>query len=73
MPIIASELTAILKTAFPDATLMLKDLAGDDDHWEVTITSPQFQGKTHIEQHKMVQTAVKDCNIHALSIKTKAG
>mgnify|MGYP002777194902 CR=1 FL=1 len=70
MPIKKNELEELIKAALPDAQIELKDLAGDEDHWQATVISAKFAGKSRIEQHKMVQEAVKSRNIHALSIKT---
>ena len=71
MPITQDVLEATLQQAFPDAAITCQDLAGDDDHWAVTVVSPVFTGKTRIAQHQMVQQAVKDHAIHALSITTR--
>ncbi len=70
MPITETELKAKLKARFPDGVIEVKDLAGDNDHWQVSITSSAFAGQPRIAQHRLVQDAVKDENIHALSIKT---
>lgn len=70
MPITEQELTNAVQTAFPDAQVTCKDLAGDNDHWQVTVVDATFKGKPRIQQHRMVQDAVKDHDIHALSIKT---
>lgn len=70
MPIEEKELENLIRSAFTDAEIEITDLAGDNDHWQVSITSPAFEGKNRIEQHKMVQAAVADHDIHALSIKT---
>jgi stress-induced morphogen len=71
MPISQNILQESLQTHFPDAEVTCKDLAGDDNHWEVTITDKSFEGKPRIQQHKMVQKALSEHNIHALSIKTE--
>ena len=60
-----------LHSHFPDAMVTCKDLAGDDNHWEVTVVDKSFKGKTLIQQHRMVQQALSDHDIHALSIKTE--
>lgn len=72
MPISEIDLETALKKKFPDAQIECQDLAGDEDHWEVKIVDPIFQGRSRIQQHKMVQEAVVDYDIHALSIKTAA-
>ncbi len=70
MPISHYELENLLKKSFPDGQIECIDLAGDDDHWQVHITSSQFKGLTKIAQHKLVQKAVSGMDIHALAIKT---
>ena len=71
MPIEYSELEETLKSAFPDGQIVITDLAGDNDHWQVEIRSSLFEGKSRIQQHKIVQEAVSEKDIHALSIKTQ--
>ncbi len=70
MPIEKEILQAKLEEAFPGAEIALNDLAGDNDHWQASVKSDLFKGKTRIAQHRMVFDAVKEYNIHALSIKT---
>lgn len=72
MPIKENELKSLLNNAFPESKIEAKDLAGDEDHWEVKITWAGFAGKSMIQQHRMVQEAVKGKDIHALSIKTNS-
>lgn len=74
MPMTAQEITSRIEAALPDAHIELKDLAGDNDHWQVTVTSASFQGKLRVAQHKMVMQAFGDdlgTTLHALSIITK--
>ena len=64
-----------LSEAFPEAEITLTDLAGDDDHWQAEIVSPQFSGKTRVAQHQMVYAALKGTmggELHALALKTRA-
>lgn len=70
MAISATEIESCLQAAFPEARYELVDLAGDNDHWQVTITSHAFAGKSRIQQHKMVFEAFKGKDIHALAVKT---
>lgn len=72
MPITHDELYTALSSAFPAASITLTDLAGDNDHWSVTIRAQEFTGKNRIAQHKLVQQAVAGLNIHALAIKTES-
>lgn len=72
MPISERDLQSVIKRRFPDAKVECLSLAGDEDHWEVRIVDPVFEGQSRIQQHKLVQEAVADHDIHALSIKTSA-
>lgn len=59
---------------FPDALIELKDLVGDENHYELTITSESFNGKSRVEQHRMVNEALAEelkGELHALSIITR--
>jgi len=51
-----------------------QDLTGGGDHWQVIIVSAAFEGKGLVEQHRMVNEALKepigDQRIHALALKT---
>jgi len=52
---------------------MVKDLVGDGDHLQATVIATQFEGKTLLEQHKMVLNPLKENlkeRLHALSVKT---
>ena len=68
------ELEALIKEAFPDATVEIQDLAGDENHYSATVISSQFAGKSKIEQHKMVYSSLKGKmgnQLHALALTTK--
>ena len=68
------EIEKHIKEAMPDASIEIKDLAGDNNHYSAIITSSQIKGKTKIEQHKMVYNSLKGKmgnELHALAIKTK--
>ncbi len=71
MPILQSDLENHLKNAFPNGQVIVTDLAGDNDHYQAEITCATFKGLNRIQQHQKVYAALKDCDIHALSIKTK--
>ena len=73
MPLPAPEIEARIKAALPDATVEILDLAGDDDHFQVTVTSSAFTGRTRVQQHKMVYEAIggdMGTTLHALAVKT---
>jgi stress-induced morphogen len=71
----AKEIEGFIQTAFPDAEIKLVDLAGDGDHYELTVISKAFEGKSRIAQHQMVYAALQGhmgSTLHALALKTKA-
>ena len=68
------EIETLIKESLPDAKIEIQDLAGDGNHYSATIIYSQFSGKSKIEQHKMVYSALKGKmgnELHALAIKTK--
>lgn len=68
-------LEGFLTEAFPEAEIVLTDLAGDNDHWQAEIVSDQFRGITRVAQHQMVYAALKGKmggELHALALKTRA-
>ena len=67
------EIRNLIKESIPDAEITIQDLAGDDNHYSATIKSKIFNGKSKIEQHKMVYKSLKGKmgnELHALSINT---
>jgi stress-induced morphogen len=74
MPMPAKEIEVLLKESFPEGEIELVDLAGDNDHFSVTVTSERFRGKSRVAQHKMVFAALKGAMsgpLHALQVKTQ--
>ena len=48
-------------------------VVGDGQHFEAVIVSPEFRGKTRVQQHQAVYRALGDRmreEIHALSMRT---
>jgi stress-induced morphogen len=73
MPMPAEQIRDYVRQAFPDATIELVDLAGDNDHYALTVISNAFAGKPKIQQHKMVYAALQQhmgTTLHALQLKT---
>lgn len=49
------------------------EVVGDGQHFEAVIVSPEFRGKTRVQQHQVVYRALGDRmreEIHALSMRT---
>jgi stress-induced morphogen len=71
----ASEIERMIKAAFPDATVEIKDLAGDGDHYAAHVVSSAFKGKSRVQQHQMVYGALGGRMgdvLHALQLTTAA-
>ena len=67
------EIENLIKESMPDAEIIIKDLAGDENHYSATIKSKIFAGKSKIEQHKLVYKALKGKmgnELHALALNT---
>ena len=68
------EIKSLIKESIPDAEIVIEDLAGDNNHYSATIKSKLFNGKSKIEQHKLVYKSLKGKmgnELHALAINTK--
>ena len=64
----------ILKT-FPNAKITIDDLRGDGDHYAAQIITEEFRGKTRVQQHQMIYSAMEGKmgkELHALALNTSA-
>ena len=69
----ASEIKRLIKDGIPDAAVTIEDLRGDGDHYAAHVVSTAFAGKTRVQQHQMVYTALKGSMgdaLHALALQT---
>jgi stress-induced morphogen len=69
----AHEIERLIKAKFPDASVTIKDLAGDGDHFAAHVVSAAFKGKTRVQQHQMVYEALggrMGGALHALALTT---
>tara|TARA_B100000963_G_C22620311_1_gene669594 strand:+ start:901 stop:1131 length:231 start_codon:yes stop_codon:yes gene_type:complete len=74
MPLRADEIEKLIKEDIPDATIEIKDLMGDNNHYTAVIKSKLFNNLNKIEQHKLVYKSLKGKmgnELHALSITTE--
>jgi stress-induced morphogen len=70
----ADDIIAKIRAALPDAVVHMKDLTGTSDHWEASIVSEAFAGKSLIQRHRIVMSALADemkGPIHALTLEVK--
>ncbi|MBN9430932.1 MAG: BolA family transcriptional regulator [Bosea sp.] len=71
----AREIEGLIKAALPDARIVIRDLAGDGDHYAAEVVSESFRGKNRVQQHQMVYAALKGNMggaLHALALQTSA-
>jgi len=69
-----NEIKKLIKESIPDATIEIKDLMGDNNHYAAVIKSSKFNNISRIEQHKLVYKSLKGKmgnELHALSITTE--
>ena len=74
MALSIEEIKTLITSSIPDATIEIKDLMGDSNHYSAKITSKIFNGKSKIEQHKLVYKSLQGKmgnELHALSITTE--
>ncbi len=75
MAMAANEIEALIRSALPDATVQVEDLAGDGDHYAATVVSEAFRGRSRVQQHQMVYAALQGRMggvLHALALQTSA-
>lgn len=70
-----ADIERLIKTGLPDATVEIRDLAGDGDHFAATVISESFRGKSRVQQHQMVYASLEGNMggaLHALALQTSA-
>ncbi len=75
MPMDPAEIERLIKAKLPDASIEIKDLAGDGDHYAARVESRAFKGKSRVQQHQMVYDALGGRMggvLHALALTTAA-
>lgn len=75
MPMSAQQIEQLIKEGLPDARVTIEDLRGDGDHYAAHVISKEFVGKSRIQQHQMVYSALKGKmggELHALALQTSA-
>lgn len=75
MAIAQDKLEEILQEKFPNAQIKIVALVNDGDHYSVEIIDKIFANKTRVQQHKIVNEALKEIlggRLHAMQLKTSA-
>jgi stress-induced morphogen len=73
MAMAAEDIETMIRAAFPDAAIEIRDLAGDGDHYAAKVVSPAFAGMSRVKQHQAVYAALKGkmgTDLHALQLET---
>ena len=69
------EIKQRIEAAIPGAEAEVEDYTGGGDHFKATVTAAAFEGRSRIQQHRLVYEifgAEIGGPIHALSLKTLA-
>ena len=75
MPMAAQDIVRLIQDGIPGAQVEIEDLAGDGDHYAATVVAAAFAGKSKVQQHQMVYTALGGRMggvLHALKLTTMA-
>lgn len=68
------QIQKIIEQALPESHVKVIDPMNDGVHLSAEIQSPAFNDKSRVEQHRMVNNALKeyfdDGSLHALQFKT---
>jgi len=73
MPMAAEEIETLIRAAIPDAEVVIRDLAGDGNHYAAKVVSPSFAGMSRVRQHQLVYMALggrMGGELHALQLET---
>ncbi|MFN3675732.1 MAG: BolA/IbaG family iron-sulfur metabolism protein [Sphingomonas pseudosanguinis] len=73
MPMAADDIAAMIRTAIPDATVEITDLAGDGDHYAAHVTAASFAGMSRVARTRAVYAALggrMGGELHALQLTT---
>lgn len=63
----------LIRAGLPGAEVAVRDSTGSGDHFEATVVSPAFAGKSKVQQHQLVYRALGTAlsgPIHALALQT---
>lgn len=74
MAMTVEDIKLLILEAMPAAEIDIQDLAGDGNHYHATITAPDFEGKSRVQQHQLVYRALGDRmggELHALALTTQ--
>ena len=71
----AATLKGLIEAGLPGASVAVEDVRGDGQHYAATVVSDLFEGKTRLEQHRMVFRTLQGrigADLHALQLTTRS-
>ena len=69
----AQDIEALIRAAFPKASITITDLAGDGNHYAAEVIDDSFKGLNRVQQQRAVYAALKGkmgTELHALQLET---
>ena len=72
-----NDIKNLILESFPEAIVKITDLAGDGNHYAAEVIDTSFVGKSKLQQHRAVYSALKgkmdgaNGELHALALTTK--
>jgi stress-induced morphogen len=70
----AEKLTERIRRGLPGAEVEVVDLKGTGDHFQARVVSAAFEGRSLIEQHRLVKDCLEEWlrtgELHAFTLKT---
>ncbi len=69
----ADRIRVLLEQTLPDCKAVVTDPSHDGRHFQAEVSSSVFAGKTRVQQHQLVYSALGEhmrSDIHALQLKT---
>ncbi|MFT5206462.1 MAG: acid stress-induced BolA-like protein IbaG/YrbA [Candidatus Omnitrophota bacterium] len=63
-----------VKDKLPESEVVVNDMTGGGDHWEIKVVSGQFEGKKLLERHRIMHAIMSEPMasgaVHAVKFKT---
>lgn len=78
MPVEPHEIEHLIREAFPEAEIEVVDTVGDRNHYAARVVTPEFRGKSRVQQQRMVNKALAPilegpaAPLHAIALTTAA-
>jgi stress-induced morphogen len=70
-----ADIEKLIRLSLPDAVVQTRDRTGTLDHYNISVASAGFAGKSLLDQHRMVYDALRaalgDGRLHAIELRTE--